>query len=68
MVLFLDPYIVQKNLWIAVNIPGVTSHVLQSEVKASGIWRSSLIPQNIFFTFSKKGTHVISPSDDMEAN
>ena len=37
MVLFLDPYIVQKNLWIAVNISGVTSHVLQSEVKASGI-------------------------------
>ena len=58
----------QKNLWIAVNISGVTSHVLQSEVKGSGIERSSLIPQNIFFTFSEKGTHVIIPSDGMEAN
>ena len=37
MIFFVDPYIMQKNLWIAVNISGITSHVLQSEVKASGI-------------------------------
>ena len=69
MVFFVDPYIAQINLWIAVNILGVTSHVFPIEVKASSNFTFFANTRKHFcFTFSEKGTHVIIASDGMEDN